>query len=133
MRPAQCAHWKGSATNRALPRSNTPAPGILFFDAWRVEPTLDILSNLPSAQDAPEEDTMASSPTSPKIDQAKAREEEADTLARAVKNQAEDGPNTRRTAIRAYKYLKLELVIVQNVVISSARVLICHRQGDEPS
>jgi len=94
---------------------------------------LDILSNLPSAQDAPEEDTMASSPTSPKIDQAKAREEEADTLARAVKNQAEDGPNTRRTAIRAYKYLKLELVIVQNVVISSARVLICHRQGDEPS
>jgi len=45
-------------------------------------------------------------PASPKIDQAKAREEEArDTLARAVKNQAEDGPNTRRAAIRAYKYL----------------------------
>ena len=44
--------------------------------------------------------------TSPKIDQAKAREEEArDILARSVKNQAEDGPNTRRAAIRAYKYL----------------------------
>ena len=67
-------------------REVTPLPGILFFDAWRVEPTLDIPSNLPSAQDAPEEDTMASSPTSPKIDQAKAREEEArDILARAVK------------------------------------------------
>ena len=66
-------------------REVTPLPGILFFDAWRVEPTLDIPSNLPSAQDAPEEDTMASSPTSPKIDQAKAREEEArDILARAV-------------------------------------------------
>ena len=67
-------------------REVTPLPGILFFDAWRVEPTLHIPSNLPSAQDAPEEDTMASSPTSPKIDQAKAREEEArDILARAVK------------------------------------------------
>ena len=27
-----------------------PLPGILFFDAWRVEPTLGIPSNLPSAQ-----------------------------------------------------------------------------------
>ena len=87
-------------------REVIPLPGILFFDAWRVEPTLDIPSNLPSAQDAPEEDTTASSPTSPKIDQAKAREEEArDIVARADKNQAEDGPNTRRAAIRAYKYL----------------------------
>jgi len=67
---------------------------------------LDIPSNLPSAQDAPEENTTTSSPTSPKIDQAKAHEEEArDILAKADKNQAEDGPNTRRTAIRTYKYL----------------------------
>jgi len=67
---------------------------------------MDIPSNLPSAQDAPEEDTMSSSPTSPKVDQAKACEEEArDILARAIKNQAEDGPNTRRAAIQAYKYL----------------------------
>ena len=66
---------------------------------------MDIPSNFPSAQDAPEEDTTASSPTSPKIDQAKAREEARDILAKADKNQAEDGPNTRRAAIRAYKYL----------------------------
>ena len=64
-------------------RSNTP---FLRCLESTVEPTLDIPSNLPSAQDAPEEDTTASSPTSSKSDQTKAREEEArDILARAVK------------------------------------------------
>ena len=67
---------------------------------------MNIPSNLPSAQDAPEEDTLPSSPASPRVDQAKAREEEArDILAGAIKNQAEDGPSTRKAAIRAYKYL----------------------------
>ena len=87
-------------------REVLPLPGILFFDAYKVEPTVTIPSDLPSAQDTPEEDTAASSPTSPKIDQARAREEEArDILAKAAHNQADDGPNTRRAAIRAYKYL----------------------------
>ena len=87
-------------------REVTPLPGILFFDAWRVEPIMNIPSNLPSAQDAPEEDALPSSPASPRLDQAKAREEEArDILAGAVKNRAEDGPSTRKAAIRAYKYL----------------------------
>ena len=96
VRPAQCAHWKGSATNRALLRS-TPLSGILFFDAWRIEPTLDIPSNLPSAQDAPEEDTTASSPTSPRLIKPKpAKKEARDILARAAKNQADDGSITRR-------------------------------------
>ena len=36
VRPAQCAHWKGSATTG--PTEKQPPPGILFFDAWRVEP-----------------------------------------------------------------------------------------------
>ena len=40
------------------------------------------------------------------LSQAKAREEEArDILARASKNQADDGPSTRKAAIRAYRYL----------------------------
>ena len=97
----------GRVLERAGPyREVTPLPGILFFDAWRVEPTMNIPSNLPSAQDAPEEDTLPSSPASPRVDQAKAREEEArDIPAGATKNQAEDGPSTRRAAIRAYKYL----------------------------
>jgi hypothetical protein len=48
----------GRILERAGPYQEvTPLPGILFFDAWRVEPTLDIPSNLPSAQDAPEEGT----------------------------------------------------------------------------
>ena len=32
-------------------------------------------------------------------------EEARDILAKALRNQAEDGPSTRRAAIRAYKYL----------------------------
>ena len=31
----------------------TPLPGIYFFDGWRVQPTLDIPSNLPSTEEAP--------------------------------------------------------------------------------
>ena len=39
---------------------------------------------------------------------AKAREEEArNILARANKNQADDGPSTRKAAIRAYRYLHI--------------------------
>jgi hypothetical protein len=86
----------GRPLERAGPyREVTPLPGILFFDAWRVESVMNIPSNLPSAQDAPEEDAPPHSPASNKIDQAKDREEEArDILAKAVKNQADDGPAT---------------------------------------
>ena len=39
---------------------------------------------------------------------AKAREEEArNILARANKNQADEGPSTRKAAIRAYRYLHI--------------------------
>ena len=96
---------------RVVPQSGpqceiTPLPGIFFFDAWRTEPILNIPPNLPSTQDAPDEATLPSAPASPRVDQAKAHEEEArDIMARAVKNQADDGPSTRKAAIRAYKYL----------------------------
>jgi len=70
---------------------------------------IDIPTNLPSAQDALEEDPLPQSPASNSIDQAKDREEEArDILAKAVKNQAEDGPTTRKAAIRTYKYLQTQ-------------------------
>ena len=45
--------------------------------------------------------------TCPGADPTRSPEEEArDILAAAVKNQAEDGPSTRKAAIRAYKYLR---------------------------
>ena len=45
-------------TGRVLPQTGpsqeiTPLPGIYFFDGWRVQPTLDIPSNLPSTKEAP--------------------------------------------------------------------------------
>ena len=85
----------------------TPLPGIYFFDAWRVHPTLDIPSNLPNTQEAPAEGVAATTNMPPGADPTRSPEEEApDILAAAVKNQAEDGPSTRKAAIRAYKYLR---------------------------
>ena len=67
---------------------------------------MDTPSDLPSARNRPEEGNLPSPPASPRTDQARAREEEArDILAGAIKNQAEDGPSTRKAAIRAYRYL----------------------------
>jgi hypothetical protein len=57
-----------------------------------VEPCCDVPTDLPEVQNGPEESKLPSPPTSPRTDQAKAREEEArDILARASKNQADDG------------------------------------------
>ena len=85
----------------------TPLPGIYFFDGWRVRPTLVIPDNLPSTKEAPVSDVDASTPSTAKTEQPRSPEEEArDILATAAKNQTEDGPSTRRAAIRAYKYLR---------------------------
>ena len=84
----------------------TPLAGVHFFDAWRIEPCCEVPTDLPEAQNGPGESKSSSPPASPRTDQAKAREEEArDILARASKNQADDGPSTRKAAIRAYRYL----------------------------
>lgn len=73
---------------RAEPyREITPLPEILFLDVWRVEPAMNIPSNLPSAQaqDAPKEDALHSLKVT-KVDQAKDHKEEArHILAKAVK------------------------------------------------
>ena len=74
-----------------------------FFDGWRVHPTLPIPSDLPRTKEAPVRDITPATPS----ESTRSPEEEArDILATAAKNQAEDGPNTRRAAVRACKYLR---------------------------
>ena len=85
----------------------TPLPGIYFFDGWRVHPTLVIPANLPSTKEAPVCDVEAPARSTASTEPLRSPEEEArDILATAAKNQAEDGPSTRRAAIRACKYLR---------------------------
>ena len=81
-------------------------PGIYFFDGWRVHPTLPIPDHLPRAKEAPVQDIALTAPA-PGTEPKRSPEEEArDILATAAKNQPEDGPNTRRAAVRACKYLR---------------------------
>ena len=85
----------------------TPLLGIYFFDGWRVHPTLVIPANLPITKEAPVCDVEAPAHGTANTEQPRSPEEEArDILATAAKNQTEDGPSTRRAAIRACKYLK---------------------------
>ena len=85
----------------------TPLPGIYFFDGWRVHPTLVIPANLPSTKEASVCDVEAPARSTASTEPPRSPEEEArDILATAAKNQAEDGPSTRRAAIRACKYLR---------------------------
>ena len=85
----------------------TPLPGIYFFDGWRVHPALVIPADLPSTKEAPVCDVEAPTHSTANTEQPRLPEEEArDILATAAKNQTEDGPSTRRAAIRACKYLR---------------------------
>ena len=99
-------------TGRVLPQTGpsqeiTPLPGIYFFDGWRVQPTLDIPFNLPSTKEAPAYGGGTTKHTPRGTEPTRSPEEEArDILATAAKNQPEDGPSTRRAAIRACKYLR---------------------------
>ena len=71
-----------------------------------MRPCLDIPTNLPRTQDPPEHDIQLPAATAPTAELPQTPDEEArDILAKAIRNQAEDGPSTRRAAIRAYKYL----------------------------
>ena len=81
-------------------------PGIYFFDGWRLHPKLPIPDHLPRAKEAPVQGTALTAPA-PGTEPKRSPEEEArDILAVAAKNQPEDGPNTRRAAVRACKYLR---------------------------
>ena len=81
-------------------------PGIYFFDGWRLHPNLPIPDHLPRAAEAPVQGTAPDAPT-PDAEPKRSPEEEArDILAVAAKNQPEDGPSTRKAAVRACKYLR---------------------------
>jgi len=68
---------------------------------------LVIPANLPSTKEAPVCDVEAPAHSTASTEPPRSPEEEArDILATAAKNQAEDGPSTRRAAIRACKYLR---------------------------
>ena len=100
----------------------TPLPGIYFFDGWRVHPTLVIPTNLPSSKEAPVCDVEAPAHSTANTEQPRSPEEEArDILATAAKNQTEDGPSTRRAAIRACKYLRA-MVTQHGPLIQSAHL-----------
>ena len=83
-----------------------PLPGMYFFDGWRVHPTLPIPSNLPRTKEAPVRDITHATPSASAEPTRWPEEEARDILATAAKNQAEDGPNTKRAAVRASKYLR---------------------------
>ena len=85
-------------------------PGIFFFDGWRVQPSLKVPANVPQTKDGPNRGTPPGTPraqTKDKDDARQPEEEAQNILAAAYRNQAENGPNTRRAAIRARKYLKV--------------------------
>ena len=81
-------------------------PGIFFFDGWRVQPSLTIPANVPQTQDVPDRGTPRAKAATEKDNSRQPEEEAREILAAAYKNQAENGPNTRRAAIRACKYLR---------------------------
>ena len=65
---------------------------------------MDIPTDLPRTRDPPEHDTQRPAATTPTAEPLQTPDEEArEILAKAIRNQAEDGPSTRRAAIRAYK------------------------------
>jgi len=67
---------------------------------------LPIPDHLPRAKEAPVQDIALTAPA-PGTEPKRSPEEEArDILATAAKNQPQDGPNTRRAAVRACKYLR---------------------------
>jgi len=97
----------GQVVSRMGPlREILPLPGIYFFDGWRVHPTLTIPADLPHTKETPVRGTPLATPTGSKDPPRTPEEEARDILAAAAKNQVENGPGTRRAAIRACKYLR---------------------------
>ena len=97
----------GQVVSRTGPtREILPLPGIYFFDGWRVHPTLTLPADLPQTKDTPVRGTTLAPPTDNKDPSRTPEEEARDILAAAAKNQVENGPGTRRAAVRACKYLR---------------------------
>ena len=87
--------------------TNARINGLVAVDGWRLHPTLVIPANLPSTKEAPVCDVEAPAHSTASTEPPRSPEEEThNILTTTAKNQAEDGPSTRRAAIRACKYLR---------------------------
>ena len=81
----------------------TPLPGIYF--SMMASPSLHEDPNGPTPIAGPHERDVQR-PAATATESSQTPDEKArDILAKALRNQAEDGPSTQRTAIQAYKYL----------------------------
>ena len=97
---------EGSYHKTALLKKSRLCQAFTSLMGGRAQPTLDIPVNLPSTKEAPAYDGGTTVHTPRGTEPTRSPEEEArDILAIAAKNQPEDGPGTRRAAIRACKYL----------------------------
>ena len=83
---------------------------------------------LPRAKEAPVQGIAQTAPT-PGTEPTRSPEEEArDILATAAKNQPEDGPNTRRAAVRACKYLRAMVNQYESTIQAVHRAARTHTQ-----
>ena len=81
----------------------TPLPGIYFSMDGESEPAWRSQQTYPNRGTTR---TWCSAPSGTATESSQTPDEKArDILAKALRNQAEDGPSTQRTAIQAYKYL----------------------------
>ena len=100
-----------SRTGRMVEREGKRQEIISFQESSSLmQPSLKIPANVPQTKDVPDRGTPPGTPraqTKDKDDARQPEEEARNILAAAYRNQAENGPNTRRAAIRACKYLKV--------------------------
>ena len=72
-----------------------------------MQPSLVVPANVPQTQEVPDTGTPRAKAAEDNDKTRQPEEEARNILAAAYKNQAENGPSTRRAAIRACKYLKV--------------------------
>ena len=99
----------GNISSADRPRPGDPVPAWHIF-LWWMANTPNLANPRPpatrSSSEAPVQGTALDAPT-PDAEPKRSPEEEArDILAVAAKNQPEDGPSTRKAAVRACKYLR---------------------------
>ena len=94
----------------------------------QVHPTLTIPSNLPRTKEAPVRDITHAAPSASTETTRSLEEEARDILATAAKNQAEDGPNTRRAAVRACKCLRATVNQYSSIIQEVHKAARIHTQ-----
>ena len=93
-----------------------------WFDGWQYTRRC----HLPRAKEAPVQGIALTAPI-PGTEPIRSLEEEIrDILTTAAKNQPEDGPNTRRAAVRACKYLRLWSTNIESTIQAVHRAARTH-------